>query len=447
MTVLMITAPLIADGSTSASLITTGGCEEVGSGIERTSDGGFITAGWILYSDPGHHADARIRKFRADGEIEWQRTLGSSGLDFFRVCKQVQDGGYVAAGNTHYDGSRQIDAWLVKFDPKGKVLWQIAVGSQGDESANDIDVLPDGSIVASGATDSFGGNLDVLVFRVDPGGKLLWSRVFGAYGPGFSVRVTSDGDIVVCASAFSRGINDANDLWVAKLDESGNVLWQRSYGDAGAQRFWEWANTIVELSNKTIVIGGGRAVLGSSKSYAILLALKQNGDVLWTRAYYSGSGESASDEVIDVMPLRDGGLMVLSGRYSASHAGAESWILRAGPDGEIIWQVLAGQSMHDILLTDLNETADGGVIAYGFTWTRDEGSRRALLLRMPLSGPVDDSCPSLLHPAAGSIREAEMRVRTPWSEVSSPAFTVKRTRATFKKRLTTIENGCSETQM
>src|SRR5256885_492802 len=73
--------------------------------IQQTNDGGFIAAGWSGSNDgdvSGNHGniDAWIVKLDAAGNLVWQKSLGGSLGDYFESVQQTADGGFIAAGET-----------------------------------------------------------------------------------------------------------------------------------------------------------------------------------------------------------------------------------------------------------------------------------------------------------------------------------------------------------
>src|SRR4051812_14983996 len=67
-------------------------------GAHPTADGGHIAVGYTRSSSGG--AEAWVLKLDADGKIVWQKTYGGSGDDSLRAVQPTSDGGYVIAGGT-----------------------------------------------------------------------------------------------------------------------------------------------------------------------------------------------------------------------------------------------------------------------------------------------------------------------------------------------------------
>lgn len=137
--------------------------------IEKTADGGYIAAGHTKSNDgdllfgvgesleglPNHgNYDLWIMKLDKNGTLQWQRCLGGSAVDYANSVKQTADGGYVIVGITNStDGDILFgveesadgmvnhggdDAWIVKLDADGTLLWQKSVGGSSNEYVTSI---------------------------------------------------------------------------------------------------------------------------------------------------------------------------------------------------------------------------------------------------------------------------------------------------------------------
>jgi hypothetical protein len=105
-----------------------GSTYDYGKSVHQTSDGGFITCGYVNSSNgmvTGNHGDADYWVVKLDnlGTVLWQKTLGGSGTDWGRSIQQTTDGGYIVAGTTgSYSGDVTVqygdrDFWVVKLSP------------------------------------------------------------------------------------------------------------------------------------------------------------------------------------------------------------------------------------------------------------------------------------------------------------------------------------------
>ena len=249
-----------------------------GDSVKATPDGGIIVAA-ITQSNDGdvtnHHGnqDFWVLKLDSNGEMEWQEALGGSAVDFAVSIATTPDGGYIAAGHTFSsDGDvtlnhGSIDAWVVKLDADGDVIWQRAYGGTGDDRAYAVNPAPSGGYYITGNSSENNGEgdvtnnhgwADVWVLKVEENGDIIWQKSLGGSltDIGFSGAVTPHNTYVIAGmSTSSNGDVTFNhggeDYWVAELDEDGELLWQKSLGGSSN----DWAYSILPTTDGYIIAG------------------------------------------------------------------------------------------------------------------------------------------------------------------------------------------------
>lgn len=251
---------------------------EIARSIAQTSDGGYVVAGSSNSPDGDvtgsiGGGDFWIVKLDAAGIIEWDRSLGGSAVDAAYSIVQTSDGGYVTAGytvSTNGDVTTNhgsYDFWVVKLDANGILEWQRSLGGSSFERAQTIVQTTDGGYVVAGSTHSmdgdvtynYGGDADFWVVKLDGTGTVQWQSTFGgsALETAREVIQSNDGGYIVSGSSYSAdGLvtnnNGSSDLWILKLDGAGNLEWQRTLGGSGI----EAAASIVLASDGSYIVAG-----------------------------------------------------------------------------------------------------------------------------------------------------------------------------------------------
>jgi outer membrane protein assembly factor BamB len=278
-----------------------GSGNDVGRSIQQTSDGGYIISGFTESSDgdvSGNHGgrDVWVIKLSPDGQrIEWQKCLGGSGNDEANSIRQTADGGYFVVGFTESNdgdvsgnhGGR--DVWAVKLSPTGTIKWQKCLGGTNNDEGETGLQTSDGGYIISGTTNSNNGDVsgnhgasDIWIVKLSSTGSIEWQKCLGGLSDdvGDELALTRDGGYIVVGSTLSQSgdvtyNNGLSDVWVAKLDNAGNLLEQKSLGGTGV----EYGRSVQQTAD------GGFIVAGSTLSPEI----NDGKSVIYNHA--SGSGD------------------------------------------------------------------------------------------------------------------------------------------------------------
>jgi uncharacterized protein (AIM24 family) len=286
---------------------------------------------------------------------------------------------------------------------KGNELWSKRFGDASGQHGTSVAVDDQGNVVVTGffagAIDLGGGALlsaggeDLFVAKLDASGNHLWSKRFGdaanQYGQG--IGVDSAGNVFVTgyfsgAMDFGAGALQSaggEDLFVVKLDASGNPLWSKSFGDAADQN---GACVAVDSAGNVLVTGsfsgsadfGGGALQALGNKDIFLLKLDANGAHLWSSRFGDAMDQHGESVAVD-----GAGNVLVTGSFSGAVdfgggtlqglGNKDIFLLKLDANGAHLWS----KSFGDSGLQDGKSIAvdgSGNVLVTGlFTGTIDFG--------------------------------------------------------------------------
>jgi hypothetical protein len=289
----------------------------------RTPDGGFLMFG-ETYSQDGDvgcnhssNGDWWLVKTDSLGNKEWTRCLGGTHKEIAMQIKYAHESGYILVGTTgSVDGDvafnhGMYDVWVVKIDWDGSILWERTFGGSSNDTGFTINLTADGGYIVGGALSLWNGEFscrDDLPFqqsggwllKLDSLGYLEWWKCYGGSGSTSIIDVyqlddrgyiflsgtnSNDGDIS-CYHGIPGNGND--DMWVVKVDSTGQIEWQQCLGGTG----YDLPRMIRPLEDGGFIVGGNStsqdddAVCNESLQgghTVILHRLSAQGDLLWTK--------------------------------------------------------------------------------------------------------------------------------------------------------------------
>ena len=282
--------------------------------------------------ESGGSQDIFVAKLDNRGNWLWAKKAGGTDSDYgYGIAVDASGNSYVTGyfysatatfGSTTLTNNGFANIFIAKLDSSGNWLWAKNAGYSGcGTSGNGIAVDASGNIYVTGdfsGSATFGsitltsnGDSDIFIAKLDSSGNWLWAKNAGGtdydYGQGIAVDASGNsyvtgyfesttatfGSTTLTSSGFS-------DIFVAKLDSSGNWLWIKN---AGGTDYYEGCGIAVDTSGNSYVIGWfeGSATFGSATLTSngdddiFVTKLDSSGNWLWAKKaggtdYYEGCG-------------------------------------------------------------------------------------------------------------------------------------------------------------
>lgn len=289
----------------------------------------------------------------------WTKIYASPGPDVAYSVIETSDAYYLTAGYTGFGAGGQ-DGWLLKLNNSGDTLWSKPWGGTGYDGLHAVIEASDGGYLLVGFTESFGaGGKDVYLIKTDSDGNQVWTKTYGGslQDVGYAGCVTSGG-YVICGYIDGPFDWTKGDLWILKIDESGDTLWTRRYGGVGE----DYCISVRSLSSGYIMSGVNSASGGKD---AWLVSIDDAGDTLWTSSF----GDAGEDVAYGVNLSHDGGY-VITGYVDGTGAWTPGnlWIIKTDSDGNEEWRKTYSAGPENFGF-EIHPTTDGGYVIGGLKGT------------------------------------------------------------------------------
>lgn len=336
-----------------------------------------------------------------DRGVQWKKYIGDKKSEGFSKIVPAVDGGYLLIGDQEPpDGSTYFtNLWLVKVNNVGAVEWQKTYGGSGHEWGMSGVATADGGfmILCGSTTYTNNGDVtghhgldptvpvhnddehpqDIWVVKINASGTLLWAKAYGGsrFDEGHAIIKASDGNYMVAGRTSSWDGNltgnrrstegptgrDNADMWVFKINETGNLLWQKCYGGY----YDEGASDIIEKTNGFLVAGWtysndmdvtGLHNAAGFNSDAWIIDIDMTGAINWSKTYGGTGDESASAILLyNSGYLIGGAANSNNGDVSGYHqpppgsigAISDIWLFELNATGNLTWQMPIGTTNND----------------------------------------------------------------------------------------------------
>lgn len=313
---------------------------------------------------------------RWDGHATWSKRFGDASDDqggkhvaidgAGNVLVTGEFSGGVDLGGGRLESAGSTDVFLAKLDGDGHHLWSQRFGGTDRDQSSAVTVDRAGDVLVSGEfeggidfggvhLDSAGGT-DVFLAKLDGSGNHVWSKRFGGEGDDYSGGLACDSAGNVYLAGSFEGSADfggaslqsagEGDVYVAKLDAAGGPLWSKRFGGGGEQHAHSLA---IDPTGGVLVTGafegavdfGGGPLHSAGGFDVFLVKLDASGEHLWSRRFGGTSNDFSAEVAVD-----DAGNVLVTGWFAGTvdfgdgpvHAGCSGgFVVKLDAHGHHVW--------------------------------------------------------------------------------------------------------------
>ena len=298
----------------------------------------FYFAYLCIFSSCGSDNNAATNITNQNTEIQKIFTLGGTKNESGQSVVKTPDGGYAVLGYTQSmdldvlnKTNNSYDYWLIKFDAFGNQEWQKVYGGSDDDRGQEIINTSDGGYAIIGSSKS------------------------------------QDGDV-----SLNSGFND---FWVLKISNSGNLIWEKSFGYSGSDNGFSIIQTqdngylITGVIDVTSSNGQGNNKLNINRHAGgdyWVIKINSLGNLQWSR-YFGGS---FTDTSYALSETQTGNFIIVGSSDSDdidinNNKGTyDFWVLKISSSGDLIWEKSFGGSEIDEA-RDITITENGDFLIVG----------------------------------------------------------------------------------
>ncbi|MBW4681571.1 MAG: SBBP repeat-containing protein [Microcoleus vaginatus WJT46-NPBG5] len=303
-------------------------------------------------SEPVTQTDFNSNDAGTGSNTAWIKQFGTSSWDSTTDIATDNAGNVYISGDTNgtlgSSSAGENDVWVAKYSAEGNQLWLKQFGTETTEQCFGFTSDSTGNVYLTGYTRGAWGSPkagsyifdeDAFVAKYDSQGNQIWVQQFGNALPQYSQDVATDstGNLYVSGETYgdlggsSAGFVDA---WVAKYDSTGNQLWVKQWGTAGADSA---QNVGVDGAGNVYICGDTQGDLGGQYN-TYIAKYDSTGNQLWVKQLGAASDYRREDFKTD-----SAGNLYISGRAS----GTDAWAAKYDSEGNQVWSHQWGTADYD----------------------------------------------------------------------------------------------------
>ena len=238
----------------------------------------------------------------------WIKIYGEDVTCWARDLKENYDKGYILIGQVNPGPNvPQMHGWIIKTDINGNELWNKKLySSQYQIACNGLDLTLDGGYIMNGVTtklDPYDYDISIIKFNVC--GQKEWCKIFSTPGNSdYGLKVKQiPGGYVALVKYFKDWIHQR--IWLFKLDNLGDIIWQKLYAQSDTNIFNEEGRELLLTLDGGYLITGDASYLVPPWTFGyrhpLIIKTDSNGVDQWTLVFgalyaYKGYGGTDSYE-------------------------------------------------------------------------------------------------------------------------------------------------------
>ena len=321
------------------------------------------------------HDDTVVDDF--DAVTSWDRMYGGDGWERAYAVTQDSDCGYIVAGYTS-ESEESFNPIVMKLDQFGELIWTYTHTDALSGAAYAITISSDGGYVAAGCQEVEGKSGELWVAKLNGNGELVWSHTYGddLWDEARSISPTADGGFII-AGSIEYSDNRRTECYILKISATGDYLWERQYGDQDSD---DVANDIRQTGDGGYILAGYSEFFNSSLSNPWILKLNSDGYEDWRWE----DDIDYRDEAYSVIHYSGGGY-VATGYSMTEDQYSRMWVARLDESGNELWmkEYDEGETRRAHVI---RETFNGALMLGGYRWSGQFSEKDMLIAKLTPDG-------------------------------------------------------------
>jgi hypothetical protein len=213
------------------------------------TDGYLILGHW--HAVEGVNPAIFALKINADGDTLWCQQYRMENISVQAAdVVAMDDGGFAILGIIPNEEMMDNDTWLIRTDAMGDTLWTKSYSL----APRSIDKTASGEFIIGGSVGAAMEGDQPALMKVDTAGAEVWTTPYGVMWEYYLYDhlVDSRNEIVMLGEWI-------NDLWIAKTDSLGQLLWSERYGGNNP----EHGIRLIETASGNYIAAGNKNIGGS----------------------------------------------------------------------------------------------------------------------------------------------------------------------------------------
>ena len=302
------------------------------------------------------------------GKVDWYEAFGTPPSLYFSETINRWGDWFTIVGSMQDSLNEQADFFVARFDKNGQQEWFTRIQNPEDDVIRDGIITDQGTTMVTGLAEYSSPGDDYYLGAVDSSGNVLWEKTYGdpsVFEECRSVIQTNDGGFVLSGV---KGPTGKWDIWVIRTDSAGEVIWEKNHGS----NFHDYGGHAALTNDGNMAMAYATTETGATEGSQLVLSKIdiESGDTLFRKQY-----EQFVDAAFMTKPVvnADGTMVIAGGRLDDESGRPIGLVIKTSPFGEIIWsREYFTRSDVSNYIYDIKGTLDSGYVFCGSAFAPEQ---------------------------------------------------------------------------
>lgn len=296
-----------------------------------------------------------ILKISKTGTQIWRNDFEAGNNSYASGVTELSGDLFICGKTSRNNSTTKNDILLIKANASGDTIWTKTYGGAEADYGTNIITTSDGNILIAAKTESFGaGSMgDIYLVKVNTSGDTLWTMSYPEQDQEvpFHLMETQNGEYLITGTNEDNGQN--RELYLLKVSATGQQIWNKKIGPPT----WKWGYSTIELSNGDLLTCGQHTASG----YSQVLLVKTNnlGNVIWEKEF---GYTTLSEQGNSIKQNADGSFIITGSSYDVSTMKYDIILLKVDANGNQLFLKKFGSSISDFGVNLLKDSNDDNII-------------------------------------------------------------------------------------
>ena len=285
--------------------------------LVKSHESGYYIAGTKAYWGSIYFGVGYLMRFDLDWDTVWTKEYNINTTEPYDTSATINqmdicNNGDIILTGGYYEPSIGAKIWLIRTDSLGNIIWTNSFGNNGLNHSYSVIQTTDGGFAIGGFWYIPGNPTatgDPIVIKTDSLGNQQWFKNLGGPHKGIKAMLSlgDDGNIIVGTvyTDFITGDDPRGRINIIKLDNQGNIIWNKKYGKT---EIYNRLRNIRTLEDGTIIATGS---VWKYNPWLVgwVIKVNNNGDSIWYREFQLLGATNSWNKLYDIIPTSDYGFL------------------------------------------------------------------------------------------------------------------------------------------